>query len=228
MVRAVKGSTMGLKAFALGNETFQRVFFKKHEAELLELAHKGQHPKALFIGCSDSRVIPDLIVQAKPGELFVVRNVGNFVPPYDSDGDYHGTASAIEYAVEVLEVGEVIICGHSHCGACESLYRKPEDFSHLVHIKKWLDLGERAKKMALAAVGENAERRALLRTTERFSIIAQLENLLTYPFVQKRMRSDKLFVHGWYYDIETGLIDYFDPESYRFLPLSGLSKEVVF
>ena len=100
-----------LKQFAVGNELFQKNYFKNHEEHLLRLVREGQNPRTLFIGCSDSRVIPDLIVQTRPGDLFVVRNVGNFVAPYRPDNDFHSTASAIEYAIGVLKVSEIIICG---------------------------------------------------------------------------------------------------------------------
>ncbi len=214
---------MILNDFAQGNEVFQRAYFKKHENELLALVDKGQNPKALFIGCSDSRVIPDLIIQCKPGDLFVVRNVGNFVPPYKPDEDYHSTASGIEYAIKVLNVSEVIICGHTHCGACKTLF-EPINDPDLVHIKKWLDLGERAKSMALLSLGPDADKDALLRLTERMSIITQIDNLLTYPFVKKRLEKEELFIHGWYYDIETGNIDYYDPDTYQFAPLTQLTN----
>ena len=139
---------MDLKKFAEGNELFQKAYFKQNEKVLLELAENGQNPKTLFIGCSDSRVIPDLIIQSNPGDLFVIRNVGNFVPPFKPDEDYHSTASGIEYAVSVLNVSEIIICGHSHCGAINHLFQTIEDPS-LTHTKKWLDLGEKAKSMAI-------------------------------------------------------------------------------
>ena len=214
---------MNLKDYAQGNELFQDFYFKKHEAELLELVEKGQHPKALFIGCSDSRVIPDLIIQSKPGDLFVLRNVGNFVPPYKSDEDYHATASGIEYAVNVLNVEEIIICGHTHCGACKALHEPINDPS-LTHINKWLDLGEKAKALASLSMAGNEDKEELLRMTEKFSIITQIDNLLTYPYIKKRIDNDELFVHGWYYDIETGNISFYDPDSYTFLPLSSLSQ----
>ncbi|MEA3523188.1 MAG: carbonic anhydrase [Campylobacterota bacterium] len=207
--------------YAEGNELFLNTYYKQHEKELLELAEKGQNPKALFIGCSDSRVIPDLMLQTKPGDLFVVRNVGNFVAPYKPDEDYHATASAIEYAVNVLKVSEVIICGHTHCGAIKSLY-SPIESEKLIHIKKWLELGERAKSLALLSQGENSDPEALLRMTEKFSIITQIDNLLSYPYVKEAVNKGELHIHGWYYDIEYGNIDYYDPESYSFKPLSAL------
>jgi carbonic anhydrase len=212
-----------LKKFAEGNETFKKTYFKKHEEHLLNLVKEGQSPKTLFIGCSDSRVIPDLIVQSTPGDLFVVRNVGNFVAPYKLDEDFHSTAAGIEYAIGVLEVSEIIICGHSHCGAIEALY-KPSCGISMVHTAKWLTLGEKAKSMAILALGENADKKELLRATERLSIITQIENLLTYPYVKKLADEEKLFIHGWYYDIATGAIDYYDPDSYQFRPLNELGE----
>lgn len=216
-------STQRLKEFAEGNETFQKTYFKKHETQLLNLVKEGQNPRALFIGCSDSRVIPDLIVQSNPGDLFVIRNVGNFVAPYKPDEDFHSTAAGIEYAVGVLEVSEIIICGHSHCGAIEALYKNSCDTS-MIHTAKWLTLGQKAKSMAMLALGSNAIKEDLYRATEHLSIVTQIENLLTYPYVKKLVDEDKLFIHGWYYDIETGAIEYYDPDTYQFRPLSELGE----
>ncbi len=211
--------------FAQGNELFQRSYFKQNEKELLELVERGQNPKALFIGCSDSRVIPDLMIQTKPGDLFVVRNIGNFVAPFKPDEDYHATASAIEYGVNILEVSEIIICGHTHCGAIKSLF-KPEQTKNYIHIKKWLELGERAKSLAMISQSENSDEEVLLRMTEKFSIISQIDNLLTYPCVKLAVETGKIHIHGWYYDIENGNIDYYDPESYSFKPLSDLPTDI--
>lgn len=219
----VNQNAQRLKKFADGNETFQKTYFKKHETQLLDLVKGGQHPRALFIGCSDSRVIPDLIVQSNPGDLFVIRNVGNFVAPYKPDEDFHSTAAGIEYAVNILNVSEIIICGHSHCGAIAALYKTSCDTS-MVHTAKWLTLGEKAKSMAMVAIGESASQEELLRATEHLSIVTQIENLLTYPYVRQRVEEDKLFIHGWYYDIETGGIEYYDPDVYQFRPLSELGE----
>jgi len=211
---------MNLEEYAEGNQLF-RSYFKKNKESLLNLVKNGQSPKALFIGCSDSRVIPDLMVQTNPGDLFVIRNVGNFVPPYKPDVDFHSTASGIEYAVSVLNVKEIIICGHTHCGACAHLYEDIIDPS-LIHTKKWLELGESAKQTALLSLGANADKDELLRLTEKLSIIKQIENILTYPKVKKRFENDDLYIHGWYYNIETGSIDYYNAETYEFLPLKEL------
>ncbi len=205
-----------------GNEMFKKSYFKKNEKELLELVHKGQHPKALFIGCADSRVIPNLITQTEPGELFVLRNVGNFVAPYKPDEDYHSTASGIEYAVTALKVSEIIICGHTHCGAIASLFQELDE-KPFIHTKKWLTLGDKPKALALLTLGNNAEKEELLRLTEKLSIISQIENLLTYPYVKEQVDAGTLHIHGWMYDIENGDIEYYDPDNYAFKSLSDVS-----
>lgn len=210
----------------LGNELFQKSYFKAHEKEFLQLAKKGQTPKALYIGCSDSRVVPDLMTSSAPGDLFVVRNIGNFVAPYKPDEDFHSTASAIEYAVSVLNVKNIIVCGHTHCGAIEAIHTKScASDPDLVHTKTWLTLGDSAKSQAILALGLNADKEVLYRLTEKLSVISQLENLLTYPSVSKRVDSGDIAIHGWVYDIESGEIEYYDPEISQFLPLSSLKEE---
>lgn len=213
---------MNLEEYAQGNELF-KLYFKKNKESLLKLATSGQSPKALFIGCSDSRVIPNMMIQSDPGDLFVIRNVGNFVPPYKPDEDYHATASGIEYAVGVLNVKEIIICGHTHCGAISSLYKEINDPS-LVHTKKWLELGNSAKMNAIMSLGADANKDHLFRLTEKLSVMKQLENILTYPLVKKAFEASELSIHGWLYDIETGDIKYYNAETYEFLPLKDLSN----
>jgi len=213
---------MNCVKYAEGNKLFKS-YFKKNKESLLKLVRSGQSPKALFIGCSDSRVIPDLMIQSNPGDLFVIRNVGNFVPPYKPDEDFHATASGIEYAVSVLKVQEIIICGHTHCGACSSLYEELDDPS-LIHTKKWLELGKSAKTSAILSLGSDAPKEELLRLTEKLSIMKQIDNILTYPIVKAGFENSTLAIHGWYYDIETGDIDYYNADSCEFLPLKDLSQ----
>lgn len=210
----------------LGNEMFKKSYFKAHEKELLKLAEKGQTPKALYIGCSDSRVVPDLMTNSAPGDLFVVRNIGNFVAPYKPDEDFHSTASAIEYAVSVLKVKNIIVCGHTKCGAIRAIHTKScSNDPELVHTKTWLTLGESAKAQAILALGLKADKETLYRLTEKLSVISQLENLLTYPSVSKRVDSGEISIHGWVYDIESGEIEYYDPEISQFLSLSSLKNQ---
>lgn len=194
-----------------GNNIFKNSYFKKYEKELLDLVKNGQHPKALYIGCADSRVVPNLITQTAPGDLFVVRNVGNFVAPYKPDEDFHSTASAIEYAVTVLNVEQIVICGHTHCGAIAALYSELDDHA-FVHTKKWLSLGEKAKDLAVKTLGKDSDKETLLRLTEQLSVITQIENLLSYPVVKERVDSGAIHIHGWIYNIENGEIEYYDPD----------------
>ncbi len=205
-----------------GNEVFKNSYFKEHANKLVDLAQNGQHPKALYIGCADSRVVPDLIIDASPGDLFVLRNVGNFVAPFSPDEDFHATASGIEYATSVLQVTEIIICGHTHCGAIQALYEDIDD-PYLVHTKKWLSLGEKAKNLAIRALGEEGDKEILLRLTEQLSVISQIENLLTYPSVKEKVDAGEINIHGWIYEIDTGSIEYYDPEVSEFKVLTKAS-----
>jgi carbonic anhydrase len=166
------------------------------------------------------------MTSSAPGDLFVVRNIGNFVAPYKPDEDFHSTASAIEYAVSVLNVKNIIVCGHTHCGAIEAIHTKScASDPELVHTKTWLTLGDSAKSQAILALGLNADKEVLYRLTEKLSVICQLENLLTYPSVSKRVDNGEIAIHGWVYDIESGEIEYYDPEISQFLPLSSLKVE---
>lgn len=204
---------MQINKLIRGNKKFKDTHFHKLESKFGDLIENGQNPDVLFIGCSDSRVVPDLIVNSKPGDMFILRNIGNFVPPYKDDNEFHGSSAAIEYAVSVLEVKDIIVCGHSHCGACAALYEDLSNEPHLVHVRKWLELGKKAKEQTLLQNPNNHNQKEILRFTERISIKHQLENLLTYPEVLRKVNSGELNIHGWYYKIEDGSIEYFDGET---------------
>lgn len=200
-----------------GNERFIKRKFPKLKDNVEELVKYGQKPEVLFIGCSDSRVTPDLMLDTSPGDMFILRNVGNFVPPFKDDEDFHGSAAAIEYAVSILEVKHIIVCGHSHCGACKSLYSEfTQENENVVHVKKWLELGYAAKEETLRLVKNPNDKEELYKTTEKISIIHQLKNLLTYPAVRKRVEDNTLKIHGWYYKLEDGTIDCYDQEDQTF------------
>lgn len=208
-----------IKTLIEGHTDFQSVKFKSNKERFKTLVEEGQDPKALFIGCSDSRVMPALITNSKPGDLFIARNIGNFVAPFNPSQDYHATASAIEYAVSVLEVTDIIVCGHSECGAIAALYKNIEPSDENLHTIKWLELGESAKRSALLSM-KGKPQDEILRYTEKVSVIFQLENLLTYPAVKRRMEKGTLFLHGWHYNLKDGKIEYYDEESYEFKELS--------
>jgi len=207
-----------LHEFEKGHEAFQKVKFNQSKERFKRLVSEGQNPKALFIGCSDSRVMPAMITGSKPGDLFIVRNIGNFVAPFNPDADYHATASAIEYATSILEVSDIIVCGHSHCGAIEALYKNIEQTAENIHTVKWLDLGQEAKKVAMLAY-KNESKEKMLRYTEKISVVYQIDNLLTYPAIKRRVDEGTLFLHAWYYHMESGDIEYYDDENYEFKPL---------
>ncbi|NPA57979.1 MAG: carbonic anhydrase [Aquificae bacterium] len=203
--------------FLKGVETFKKLKFKEYEQKFKELVEKGQSPKALFITCSDSRIHPDKITGTDIGDLFIVRNIGNMIPPFKPDNEFHGVAAAVEYAVSVLNVPDIIVCGHSYCGACESLYMDLPDDEEIIHVKKWLEIDREVKELALQTVPEKG--RKLFELTERLNVIKQIENLLTYPGVKRRVGEGSLRLHGWYYIIEKGEIQYYDPETNRFYPI---------
>jgi carbonic anhydrase len=194
---------------------FHSNYFPLHQQRFQDLVAQGQHPKTLFIGCSDSRLVPYLLTGAGPGELFIVRNVGALVPPYDGSHGLHGTMAAIEYAVLNLHVERVIVCGHSHCGAIRAAYEGvPEEARAL---QAWLKLAQEA----LLPVQSSSE--ALLRTEQR-SVVLQLERLMDYPMVRREVEAGRLTLHGWHYVIEDGEIHVFDAQQAGFVPASTASN----
>ncbi|MFE2498919.1 carbonic anhydrase [Streptomyces scopuliridis] len=159
----------------------------------------GQTPQALFITCSDSRVIPSLITGARPGELFELRTAGNIVPRYDADRP-SGETATIEYALRVLDVRDLVVCGHSHCGAVGAMVRG-EDLSAVPAVRGWLGLGASALP---AAHG--------LAHAVRHHAAAQLDTLRGYPAVRERLADGRLSLHAWYYEVDTGAISVHRPE----------------
>jgi carbonic anhydrase len=190
---------------------FRRRHFPKHEASYRELAATGQAPSMLFIGCSDSRLMPQMLLDAAPGEVFMVRNAGNLIPPYEGEGGYHGTCAAIEFAVLVLGVRDIVVCGHSHCGAVRALYREPP--AEALHLRKWLELA----REAVLPVTESEE---ALRRVEQRSVVLQMEHLLSYPMVRSRHERGELALHGWHYLIEEGEVGALDLASGAFAPVA--------
>ena len=150
----------------MGNEDFKNSYFKNHEKELLDLVENGQHPKALFIGCADSRVVPELITGAAPGDLFIVRNVGNFVAPYDPSTQLHASAPGIEYAVAALKVSDIIVCGHTHCGAINSLF-KEIDKPLFDSYKKLAGTGETGTIVLIESFGKRCRQRDTLQVDRK-------------------------------------------------------------
>lgn len=198
-----------------GIHHFQREIFSTRR-QLFENLAEGQQPLALFITCSDSRISPGLITQSEPGELFILRNAGNIVPSYA--GRVGGEAATIEYAVSVLKVKDVVICGHSHCGAMHGLI-DPASVTRYPAVAEWLKNAESTRRIIeenYAHVTDPNER--LLAAIEE-NVLVQLENLRTHPSIAAALARRQIALHGWVYHFESGAVYDYDPESNDFLPL---------
>lgn len=191
---------------------FHDDYFPGVKDQFKTLVEDGQHPSILFIGCSDSRLVPYLLTGTGPGELFIVRNVGAFVPPHDGSAGYHGTAAAIEFAVLNLNVSRIVVCGHSHCGGIRALYEEVP--AAATNLAAWLELG----REAVLPVRVTPE---ALRRTEQRAVVLQLERLMGYAMVRERVEAGALALHGWHYVIEEGEVHVFDVKTSSFVPASS-------
>ncbi|MEO1923021.1 MAG: carbonic anhydrase [Nautiliaceae bacterium] len=202
-----------MKDIFKGTQEFKQDDFEEHK-ELFENLKEGQKPHTFYIGCSDSRIVPNLITKTMPGEVFVVRNIANVVPPYDlNDGTYKCTASALEYAVKYLEVENIVVCGHSNCGGLKALFYPEEKLKELPLVKKWLSLLDDVKEK----VKDIKDEKLREWQVEQFNILKQIEHLLTYPFVKERVENKTLNIYGWYYVIQTGDVFNYDFEKKKFV-----------
>ncbi|MEV4431595.1 carbonic anhydrase [Streptomyces sp. NPDC049555] len=176
-------------------------------AEAFRALEAGQSPEVLFITCSDSRVVPALITGARPGELFELRTAGNVVPPYPTSGGSTGEAATIEYAVSVLGVRDVVVCGHSHCGAVGAVVRG-EDLSGVPAVREWLDRSVPPHAPVRTVVPDAPD----VATAVQAHAVAQLETLSAYPCIGERMADGDLALHAWYYEVHTGAVRVHRPE----------------
>jgi carbonic anhydrase len=190
-----------------------REYYHESQALFDRLATQGQSPRVLFIGCSDSRVPPELLTGSGPGELFVLRNVGNIVPPFGT-GEM-GTGAVVEYAVQRLQVRHVVVCGHTGCGAIRAL-DAPPDWVREPHIARWIEHA-RPASTKVGASGLPEESHHLATVCE--NVLLQLENLRSYDPVREGERAGKLLLHGWVYHLETGLIKTYDLQSGSWAPV---------
>lgn len=204
-----------------GLHAFQKNVFAPQK-ELFERLAKKQEPETLFITCSDSRIAPNLMTQTNPGELFILRNAGNIVPPYGTATS--GEAATIEFAIVGLGVKDVIICGHSHCGAMKGLLR-PEATAEMPAVASWLRFAESTRRI-IKDNYKHLEGDALVTATVEENVLVQLENLRTHPSVASRIAGGELRLHGWVYKIESGQVFGFDPEDGQFTLLDVASKAV--
>lgn len=201
--------------FAAGVVKFQQEVYPKKK-ELFEKLSTGQAPEALFITCSDSRIETAMITQTDPGELFVCRNAGNIVPPHTNHTG--GMTASIEFAVSVLKVPHIVICGHTECGAMKGALN-PEGLNALPHVKEWLGFSKAAVDIVNTIAADKSEQERMQALLEQ-NVILQLQHLKTHPSVAVAMRAGALALHGWVYDIKTGVVLAFDDDDETFRPVS--------
>ena len=206
-----------IEKFVSGFAKFQQQYFHEQN-ELYGNLRNGQHPTTLVIGCCDSRVDPMLLTGSDPGDLFVVRNIANLVPVCTPDAP-PGVSSAIEFAVCNLEVDRVIVLGHARCGGIRALLApQQQQQTETNFVGRWMSIAEPVKQRVLHDL-QHKSSEAQHKACELASILHSLDNLLTYPWVKRRVAEGKLKLHGWYFDIETGALLAYSPRQQEFLPL---------
>jgi carbonic anhydrase len=201
-----------------GLHEFQRDVFSS-QRDLFERLAAGQAPDALFITCSDSRINPNLLTQSEPGVLLILRNAGNIVPPHGTSAS--GEGATIEFAVAVLEVKDIILCGHSHCGAMSALLGQ-ERLADLPQLRRWLSHAEATRRIVEENYRHLSEP-ALLTAAVEENVLVQLEHVKTHPAVASALAGGRLNLHAWVYKFETGEVFAYDPETGQFEPLTALA-----
>lgn len=189
--------------------------------ELFNRLAQGQHPEALFITCSDSRIDPNLLVHTEPGELFIIRNAGNIVPPHNNYTG--GVTASIEYAVAALGIEHIVICGHSGCGAMEGVM-KPEDVEGLPHVLQWLSYTKAAQQIVEERLPNASFDEKLAMLTEE-NVLLQLRHIQTHPHVAAKYATGKVQLHAWVYDIGSGVVKAYDEMSRCFVPVEECYQE---
>ena len=197
-----------------GFRRFRERHFTEDAVRFQYLVQFGQTPKALVVACCDSRVDPALVLDCAPGDLFVIRNVANLVPPYENQGHYHGTSAALEFGVRNLGVPHIIVLGHAQCGGIHALLAGgvPKEDSF---IAEWMGLAESARKQVEQEL-QGASEKLRHRACEQQAILVSLNNLMSFSWVRERVEQGKLSLHGWYFDIEDGELLGYNPDTSQF------------
>jgi carbonic anhydrase len=196
-----------------GLEEFKEHYFAQHWEMFEKLSH-GQKPKVLFITCSDSRIDPNLITQTDVGELFVIRNAGNLIPPYGAANG--GEGATLEYAIQALGIEQIVVCGHSHCGAMKGLLHLNKLQEDLPLVYDWLRHTEATRRL-LKENYQGYDDDELLEIAISENVLTQIENLKTYPIVHSRLYQNRLQIYGWVYYLETGEVLAYDPDSHTYM-----------
>lgn len=196
--------------FIAGFRTFKDNYFGPDNAHF-EPLKQGQSPKTMIIGCSDSRVDPAILTNSTPGDIFMVRNVANLVPPYEENGGLHGVSAALEFAVCHLEVEHIVVLGHSQCGGIGALMAESCGCKGGGFISRWMSIATPAREQVLKEL-EGKEPQKQQRATEQAAILLSLENLHSFPWIDQRVGTGALSLHGWYFDLSAGELMEYLPE----------------
>ncbi len=204
-----------------GIHRFQNEVFGGYQELFQHLSTEGQNPHTLFITCSDSRVLAELITHSKPGDLFVVKNVGNIVPPAGVEGATNSTAAAVEYAVTALNVEDIVVCGHSQCGAMRALLGPREEMDSMPHLAEWLEIAAPVREVIARHYGHLPGEEERVNAAAQENCLHALEGLQSYPAVRERLAAGTLRLHAWFYKIATGQLYAYRPEARQYEPLDG-------
>lgn len=203
-----------IKKLIDGNKEFRKRFFSSDNTLFNELVSRGQQPKTMVIACSDSRVDPAMMFDCQPGDLFVVRNVANLIPPCENNDTYHGTSAALEFGTRFLKVEHIIILGHTQCGGIQALLESTSsvlDKKEHNFIAKWMELARPAYDRIMAE-HNNAPREEQITLCEQYSLINSFNNLHSFPWIQQRVQNKQLSLHAWYFDLASGHIHAYDQQ----------------
>lgn len=210
-----------MESLIQGYRRFREQYYERERSLYTSLVREGQKPKALVVACSDSRVDPSILTQSAPGDIFVIRNVANLVPPYQPDpSSYHGTSAALEFGVCGLGIPNIIVLGHQYCAGVRSLVEReygsrggPYSF-----VNHWMEIAERVKTK-VRAEGDKRTVDDICHCCEKEAIVQSLENLMTFPWIKERVAAGTLTLNGWYFDMEAGELQAYDGKKGLFFPL---------
>lgn len=207
------------KKLIAGYQRFRKGYFQEHKDLFSALAEKGQAPRIALVSCCDSRVEPAVILDCEPGDLFVIRNVANLVPPCEHDDNFHGTSAALEYAVNSLEVQSIVVLGHTQCGGIKALMDRTQPDAEKSFIATWMKQLDDVRSAILNddSYSSNEQR---YHACEQQGIARSLRNLMTFPWIRERVESGKLRIHGWYYDLNNAELFALDHNSGSFRKIS--------
>ena len=207
-----------------GFRDFRRENFTATRSRFQDLVSRGQSPRIMVIACSDSRVDPAIVTGAEPGDLFVVRNVANLVPPRQGDSHHHGTSAALEYAVRILGIAHIIVFGHARCGGIHALMEsgeEPATTESMDFMESWMEIARSAQDDVLRTMPDaGLEEQAM--ACEKLGVKTSLENLMTFPWIVSPVAAGELHLHGWYFDLVEGALYALDAENGEFLPVEDL------